>query len=781
LSRSPSHPVVALADLQLRATYFVSERATKPIPWSGSALELVGRHQLRARKKGMRAFSAAVYRDGAARSNAGVEAITALVLDFDHLSSEAAEGVHQKMKRWAHIAYSSFRHRLDGDEDCCFRVVLFVSRPILPAEFDRVWTFADAELGRLADRDARDLARIWFLPSCPRERAKFARISRGDGVLLDVDAILAEAPAPEPPRAAEPPEPASKTAGPVDEGSRNAHLLSLAGSMRRKGLGEEAIRAALLEENQGRCQPALTEHEVAGIARSVARYSPGSPMLTRNRTDLGNAERLKDHAGADLRFVWVWDSWMVWDGRRWKRDTGGEILRRARDTVRALAAVAEGIDNEKQRAALIKHALKTESAGKLQAMVKLGACLLGEEAEAFDQRRWLLNCGNGTIDLRTGRLGPHRRHDLLTKLVTVDYDPAATCPRWEAFLLQVMDGSAEMVTFLQRAVGYSLTGATVEQVLFLLYGTGANGKSTFTETLRALLGDYATQAEFTTFLARTSDSVRNDIARLVGARFVSASEAEGGRPLAEAVVKQMTGGDIVTARFLFKEFFEFRPDFKVWLAANHKPSVRGTDHGIWRRIRLVPFAVTIPPEERDKGLPDQLGTELPGILAWAVRGCLAWRKEGLGVPPAVLAATESYREEMDVLAGFLDEHCVAQAAAFVPTKELYAAYSKWAEGAGEKKLSKKWLAMRLAERGFTSGRGLRGVRGWRGLRLRREGEPVQAAGSAAEEGAPAASLDETAQLEAFEERAAIAEYSGGLGRDEAEQLARRREASDEED
>lgn len=774
----PTPPVVLLDQIELRATYFANERSTQPIPWSGSPHDLVGRHQLRARKAGMRAFSAAVYRDGAKRGNAGVEEITALVLDFDHLSSEAAEGVYRRVKRWAHIAYTSFRHRLGGDDDCCFRVVLFVTRPVLPDEFDRVWAFADNELGQLADRDARDLARIWYLPSCPRERLGFARLTRGDGALLDIDEVLAAAPPPEPASRTHGGEPAAAE-GPVEQGSRNAHLLSVAGAMRRKGLGEEAIRAALLEENERRCRPPLAIREVAVIARSVTRYAPGAPILTRNRTDLGNAERLKDHAGADLRFVWVWDSWMIWDGRRWRRDGGGAIMRRARDTVRALAAAAQGLDDEKQRAGLVKHALATESAGKLQAMVKLGACLLGEEAGAFDQRPWLLNCRNGTVDLRTGRLGPHRRADLLTKVVPVEFDPSASCPRWEAFLLQVMDGNAEMVAFLQRAVGYSLTGTTVEQVLFLLYGTGANGKSTFTETLRALLGDYATQAEFTTFLARTSDSVRNDIARLVGARFVSASEAEGGRPLAEAVVKQMTGGDIVTARFLFKEFFEFRPDFKVWLAANHKPSVRGTDHGIWRRIRLVPFAVTIPPEQRDKRLPDQLRAELPGILAWAVRGCVAWQQQGLGEPPEVMAATESYREEMDVLAGFLDEHCLVQGGAFVATKELYAAYATWAEGAGEKKLSKKWLAMRLTERGFTSGRGLRGVRGWRGLRLRREGEEPQAAGVASDV-EPGEALDEAAQQEAFEERAAIAEFSGGLGRAEAEELARRRAPPEEE-
>lgn len=765
----PSHtPVVPVREIVVRASIFPGERATKPIPWSGSLLDLVGRrHQPRARKKGMKTFSAAVYAEEAKRGNAGVEEITALVLDYDHLPSDAAEAVYRSARRWAHVAYTSFSHRLGGEDDCCFRVVLFLTRTVKPVEFDAVWAFADDELGGLADRDARDIARIWYLPSCPHERLALARITCGDGALLDVDAIVAGALSAA--RARPTARGRAPRGGPVDEGSRNAHLLSLAGSMRRKGLGEEAIRAALVTENGSRCQPPLPEPEVAAIAKSVARYAPGSPILSRNRTDLGNAERLKDYAGADLRFVWVWDSWMVWDGRRWKRDGGGEIMRRARDTVRALAAMAEALDDEKQRAGLVKHALKTESAGRLQAMVRLGACLLGEESGAFDQRPWLLNCRNGTVDLRTGELGPHRRSDLLTKLVPVDFDPISACPRWEAFLLQVMDGSDELVTFLQRAVGYSLTGATVEQVLFLLYGTGANGKSTFTETLRALLGDYATQAEFTTFLARTSDSVRNDIARLVGARFVSASEAEGGRPLAEAVVKQMTGGDIVTARFLFKEFFEFRPDFKVWLAANHKPSVRGTDHGIWRRIRLVPFAVTIPPERRDKRLLEQLRAELPGILAWAVRGCLAWQREGLGIPPEVLAATESYREEMDVLAGFLAEHCISQGGAFVETKELYAAYGTWAEGAGEKKLSKKWLAMRLAERGFTSGRGLRGVRGWRGLRLRREGEEAQAAS------APDPVADGAAQVEAFEERAAIAEFDGQMDRGEAEALAAERE------
>ena len=340
---------------------------------------------------------------------------------------------------------------------------------------------------------------------------------------------------------------------------------------------------------------------------------------------------------------------------------------------------------------------------------------------AFDQPPWLLNVLNGTVDLHTGILHEHRREDLLTKLAPVVYDPDATCPRWEAFLMRIMGDNVELVAFLQRAAGYALTGDTREEVIFILYGTGANGKSTFLEVLRALLEDYARQADFTTFLARRSDGVRNDVARLAGARFVTAVEAASGRRLDEALIKQLTGRDPVPARFLYQEYFEYYPEFKLFLATNHKPVIQGADEGIWRRIRLIPFAVTIPAAEQDRTLRATLRSELPGILNWAIQGCLAWQREGLGEAEAIQQATAAYRTEMDDPRGFsggllragpgrvylFDASCTRRTKHGVP------------QNAAEP-LKQSTLGRRLTERGFTGRNqsGTQETRSWRGLRLR---------------------------------------------------------------
>lgn len=321
--------------------------------------------------------------------------------------------------------------------------------------------------------------------------------------------------------------------------------------------------------------------------------------------------------------------------------------------------------------------------------------------EQLDCDPWLLNVANGTLDLRTGTRQAPRREDLLTKYTAVDHDPDARCPHWDAFLRRIMANNTNMIEFLQRAIGYALTGDCREQVLFLLYGTGANGKSTFLEVVRALLGTYAAQTDFTTFLARSSDTVRNDLARLAGARFVTAVEAEDGRRLDEALVKQLTGGDRITARFLFEEFFEFDPQFKLFLATNHKPVIWSTGHSIWRRIRLIPFTVTIPEAEQDRTLPATLRTELPGILNWALQGCLTWQRGGLGVPKEVEDATQDYRTEMDVIADFLAGSCVWEPGAKVARKVLYETYEVWSARNGERPLSSKVFSKLLKEHGLT--------------------------------------------------------------------------------
>jgi putative DNA primase/helicase len=711
-----SASLVRVESCALHAVRFQDEKAKVPMPYEGSVLELVGRtHTVRAEKKGTAAFSTVTYQPRASRGKRGVASVTAVVLDYDHLSSAAVAELYKKLaeRGWAWLGYSSFSHLAKGEDDHCFRLLVLVSRSMTVQDHHSVWYVTDAALGGTADRQARDASRLWYVASCPPERAELAWVRWGDGRPLDVDLALT-AYAQRRGKA----NPTADTRHAIPQGSRNAALTSLAGAARRRGASREAILELLRATNATRCHPPLPDGELADIAQSISRYPPQSPLLAANRTDLGNAERFEAFAGARFRYVHAWGSWLVYDGTRWQRDPDGEAVRTARDMLRTMAAAAENLQEEGERDELVKHALESESSARVSAMLSLAQSLLPTAPEALDADPDLLNVRNGTLDLRTGELRPHDRCAYLTRLAPVPYDPSAACPRWDAFLHRILQGNERLIGFLRRAVGYSLTGHCSEQVLLLLYGVGANGKSTFLETIRALMGDYATQADFNTFLKRDTEGARNDLARLLGTRLVSAVEAEAGKPLAEALVKQLTGGDTITARFLFKEFFDFKPQFKIWLAANHKPGVTGSDHGIWRRLRLLPFTVTIPEAERDQRLGAKLLEELPGILAWAVRGCLEWRAEGLGLPEEVRAATDSYREEMDTLGPFLEEICVAQADARVTAKELYAAYVAWAEGNGERVRSQKSMAMALRERGFENLKGSKGVRAWRGLRLR---------------------------------------------------------------
>ncbi len=421
-------------------------------------------------------------------------------------------------------------------------------------------------------------------------------------------------------------------------------------------------------------------------------------------TDVGNGRRLVMQHGRNLRYCAHWKSWLVWDGKRWARDETGQVEQYAKETVRAMFDEARAYPDEfeEYRRSLYKHALKSEGKYRIAAMVSMAESErpIVARPDDFDRDPWLLNCANGTLDLRTGKLLPHSRERMITRLTPVAYDPHATAPTWERFLSDILDGNADLAHFMQRAVGYSLTGDTSEQCLFILWGSGANGKSTLIEAIRAAVGEYCHHTPVETLMVRRSQSIPNDIARLKGARLVTATEAEENQRLAESLVKQMTGGDRLTARFLHGEFFEFRPTFKVWLATNHKPVIRGTDRAIWRRIRLVPFTVTIPEEKQDNELGDKLAEELPGILAWAVQGCLAWQREGLGVPDTVADATQSYRDEMDRLGGFLADCCVLTPKAQGGASELYQAYTDWCDANGERAVSGTRFGRQLAARGF---------------------------------------------------------------------------------
>lgn len=437
-------------------------------------------------------------------------------------------------------------------------------------------------------------------------------------------------------------------------------------------------------------------------------------------TDTGNAHRFAIQHGGRLRYVDALGGWLVYDGRRWSRDDTGEVFRLWEQTGRHIYHEAALPTDRKERTQIAEWAKKSEARARVDAALALARHQLPIAARAadFDQHQWLLNLENGTYDLEADILRSHRKDDLITKLAPVSYDRAATAPKFHKMLKRILP--SETIQFLQRFVGYSLTGSTTEQKLLLLYGTGANGKSTFIEIIRALLGDYAATADFSTFLAkeRNPGGASPDVARLAGARFVSAIEMTQGGRLAEAVVKQVTGGDTLTARFLFHDDFSFRPAFKLVLVSNHHPTIRGTDYAIWRRVWMVPFEIIIPPDERDPHLLDHIvSTELPGVLNWALEGCRQWRAHSLGEPEKVKKATEEYRQEQDILGPFLAECCVVEPNASATAKDLYAAYTRWAEGAGEKKpFSKRVLGQMLHERGFRSQHTELGSC-WHGLRV----------------------------------------------------------------
>lgn len=501
--------------------------------------------------------------------------------------------------------------------------------------------------------------------------------------------------------------------GPIPEGQRHATLVSLAGRLRAGGQDEAAILVALRAAHAARCQPPLSDAELAGIARSVAQYKPGAHL-----SELGNAQRLVREHGNDLRFCHPRGKWSVWDERRWAEDETGAVTRRAKATVAGIYAEAAASSDADTRKAIAKHAIGSEAERKLHAMIALAKSEPGIPVlpEDLDKDPCLLNVQNGTLDLRTSELRPHRREDLLTRCIEVPYDPSATCPVWLAFLGRVLDDNAQLIAFLKRAVGYSLTGDVSEHVLFFLYGLGANGKTTFLNVLLALLGPYGLPVEPDLLLVRRGEVHPTGLADLEGTRLAVAMEVEDGRRMAESLVKQMTGGDQLTARKMRQDFRKFDPTHKVWLGANHKPVIRGTDNAIWRRIRLVPFNATIPPAQQDRTLAARLRQELPGILAWAVHGCLEWAGEGLGLADEVRAATAAYRSEQDVLAGFLDECCVVQPSASVGSTELADAYAEWSGTP----LSQRTLADKLRERGYERHRTKSGVR-WLGLGLLAEG------------------------------------------------------------
>jgi putative DNA primase/helicase len=439
------------------------------------------------------------------------------------------------------------------------------------------------------------------------------------------------------------------------------------------------------------------------------------------RTDLGNVERFVDTHRDRVLWCHACKAYLCWDGKRYAWDERGEAVKLAHLTARSIFHEAADAESEEEQKTITKWALASQNESRINAMLSQARPYLAVGIEELDRDPWLVTCQNGTLDLRTGRLKDHNPADRITKIVPVDYDPDASAPRFKQFLKEALVDDA-LIKFVKRYSGYTLTGITRERLLAILYGFGKNGKTTLTELLHEVLGDYARNTDVETLLIKKYQGVGNDVAALKGARFVSAAEVEKGRRLAESKVKQLTGRDTVTARFLFGENFDFKPEFKLWLSTNNKPVIQGTDDAIWDRIRLIPFMQRFDGPKADTKLPDKLRDELAGVFAWMVEGCLEWQEHGLEEPKTVTDATMQYREEMDTLAAFIEDRCVVREGLVAPATPLYKQYQRWCDDAGEKPETQKMFGMRLRERGFVSDKIKRGPhkdrKGWLGIGLR---------------------------------------------------------------
>jgi len=531
--------------------------------------------------------------------------------------------------------------------------------------------------------------------------------------------------------------------GPIPEGERNATLASYAGAMRRRGMAPEEILAGLQAINSRRCDPPLPDDEVARIARSVGRYEPAGGVPhpdtedgpASDVSDVANARRLADAHGCDLRYV-RGIGWLAWDGRRWSAEDGEhEALRRAstlgrivqREAAQALEAASQTADEaqrerlEKQAERLHRWARDSEREQRIRAALALARPLLALGPDALDARPWLLTVANGTVDLRTGELRPHRRDDYLTRLTPVRYDPHARSEEWERVLDRALP-DAEVREWLQRAAGYTACGETGEDVLLLIHGLTRTAKGTIQGAIAAALGEYAVTAGLEDLAERKhrdGRAPRPELVRLRGARMVSIYETGRAMRLDHELVKTLAGSDPITARGLHRDPITFRPEATVWLATNHRPRVDADDDALWERLREVPFEVQIPENERDRTLRARLAdpeASGPAVLAWIAAGARRWQAEGLAAPEAVRGATRAYRAEADRIGAWVGACCLLRADAWTTAASLRESYDQWCRAEGERPLGGQRWREALRGLGCEAERRYRG-RGWRGIGL----------------------------------------------------------------
>lgn len=484
--------------------------------------------------------------------------------------------------------------------------------------------------------------------------------------------------------------------------------------------GQATVAKAIADQQDG--YSGRKAHQGEQPTASDSQQTPADQAIVLDPyrgTDEANAALFLQQHGQDVRYCPPWEKWLLWTGSHWRIDDRLDVPKLVGDLPSSLyRKAAEATDSGKRRAiAGLAHALENT---RRQASLLLAArCRVVVHHSDLDKGRFLLNTPNGTIDLQTGKLREHRRADFITHDTEIAYNPAALCPTWQRFLAVVFQDDAELIAFVQRAIGYSLTGSVSEQVLLICYGSGSNGKSVFLNILRKLLGTLALQAAPDLLMADRNRRHPTEQADLFGKRLVVCQETAEGRRFNEVLVKQLTGGDAIRARRMQEDFWEFEPTHKLWLSTNHRPEIKGTDHAIWRRPRLIPFDVQFTNDgkhRKDPAMEDKLTAELPGILAWGVRGCLDWQRDGLGMAQAVATATEAYRADMDVLSAWISECCIVGKGYETKASSLYKSYTDWCEQSGEAAQSQTKWGMRLTERGLRRDRRMVGFF-WVGIGL----------------------------------------------------------------
>lgn len=511
-----------------------------------------------------------------------------------------------------------------------------------------------------------------------------------------------------------------KNAGQMDRIFRASGLMRDKWNKKR---GEQTYGALTIGRAISNCRDVYEPQKYSNETDlALALFGDGEVIATEetkkryDMTDTGNAHRLIDKFGSIIRYSYNRKKWFYWDGKMWRADDSGEIKKLADIICEDLKREAFMEQDDKTQMDMLKWANRTSASKSKENMIKEAQHLEGIPAspDDFDKYTDYLNCQNGIVNLRNGELIPHDAELMLSKICASDYDTTGKKPKlWLKFLDDVTNHDKDLQEYIQKCIGYSISGSNREQCAYFLYGMGNNGKSTFLDTIADLMGGYASNTQPETIMMRkwNDSGASSDIARLKSARFVTCEEPTEGVRLNEGLLKQLTGGSKVTCRFLYGDEFEYTPEFKIWIATNHKPIVRGTDVGIWRRIKLIPFEVNIPQTKVDKTLKYKLRKEFPQILRWAVDGCIKWQNDGITEPQCVQEAIKEYKVEMDLLASFM-EQCIVidyNNGDKIMASDLFGLYSKWAKANNEYEMSSKKFFRDIGQKVPDKGRSSKGI------------------------------------------------------------------------